>query len=289
MGLVASTRELSIADFLQVKGLSRSTCRILVEGRQGTGVLLLERGDVVYASYAEHVGERAAHAIVKEPSLDFRSSSDVPIPLRNMRVGTQALVMEAARRQDEDERALDVGRRDDAFEDPDPAAARREENRAGAIAAASHRPSSRGLRAPLVALACGAAAVVLGTAALVVARPSALRPRVAMADAGPVPPERSDPLEASVLVGPRDRLPALVAGNPPGIPDPSAALRPTVVCRLLVDARGAVVRAEVFQRRPDLARFEDAALEAARRFRFKPALRGGEPCAVWINWPVSFE
>jgi TonB family protein len=110
----------------------------------------------------------------------------------------------------------------------------------------------------------------------------------AVASAMPAPAPSLVPVEASELRTPRDELPVLLSGEPPRSPEPELALRPTIVLRLLVEANGGVARAEVYRPRPELARFEDAALEAARRFAFRPARRDGAPVGVWINWPIDF-
>jgi phosphate binding protein len=72
------------------------------------------------------------------------------------------------------------------------------------------------------------------------------------------------------------------------MPDVALALRPTIVVRLKIDATGAVTDAKVYRSRLELAAFEEAALDAAARFRFAPALRAGRAVAAWINWPVGF-
>ncbi len=46
--------------------------------------------------------------------------------------------------------------------------------------------------------------------------------------------------------------------------------------------------AKIYRSRLDLGAFEDAALDAVRRYRFSPGRLAGEPVAVWISWPVSF-
>jgi TonB family protein len=97
-----------------------------------------------------------------------------------------------------------------------------------------------------------------------------------------------NPLEASALADAGGSLPVLVAGAPPQSPDPGMALKPTVVCRLLVDRQGGVAHAKVFQHRPDFARFEDVALSAVKQYRFQPARRSGQAVPVWINWSVDF-
>jgi len=95
-------------------------------------------------------------------------------------------------------------------------------------------------------------------------------------------------LEASELDGPGDAPPTLARGARPQTPDGSSSLRPTIVCRLLVDTSGAVADARVYLPRPELRPFEEAALRAVRRFEFVPARSRGEPVAAWVQWPVSF-
>ena len=100
---------------------------------------------------------------------------------------------------------------------------------------------------------------------------------------------RSWPTEASELGGPGDAAPVLVRGSAPRTPPgASTSLRPTIVCRLLVDAYGAVVEARVYLPRPELRAFEEAALRAVRRFEFVPARSAGAPVAAFVQWPVSF-
>ena len=59
--------------------------------------------------------------------------------------------------------------------------------------------------------------------------------------------------------------------------------------RLLVDVRGEVAEAHVYQPRAELVAFEQAALEAAQDFRFEPARRAGQPVPAWVQYPVRFE
>src|SRR5262245_3598778 len=88
--------------------------------------------------------------------------------------------------------------------------------------------------------------------------------------------------------GRQDRRARLIEGAPPIQPASSGALRPTILCRLLIDARGAVVSASVQRPRRDLARFEEIALASVREYRFEPAQRNGQPVSSWLNWPVQF-
>ena len=77
--------------------------------------------------------------------------------------------------------------------------------------------------------------------------------------------------------------------NPPRYP-PAAAragIEGTVILIIDVDANGNVtnVAVEKSSRNRDLDR---AAMEAARKWRFEPALHRGAPVGVWMTLPVRF-
>jgi len=95
---------------------------------------------------------------------------------------------------------------------------------------------------------------------------------------------QADHLHPSAAVQPQ-----LLEGPAPASPDPGLAIRPTVTCRILVDEAGTVREARIFRSRLDLARFEDVAIDAVKKYRFTPGKKAGNPAAVWINWPVSFK
>jgi TonB family protein len=97
-----------------------------------------------------------------------------------------------------------------------------------------------------------------------------------------------EPFDAARLTGPGDAAPTLIAGTPPVAPATALPLSPTIVCRILVAVDGTVARAQIFRSRLELTPYEDAAVAAVQRYRFTPAKRGGQPVAVWINWPVRF-
>lgn len=61
-----------------------------------------------------------------------------------------------------------------------------------------------------------------------------------------------------------------------------------VTLRLRIDATGRVKDAVVVKSEPDGV-FEDAALATARRYRFTPARRGGEPIAATLEQTIRFE
>ena len=68
-----------------------------------------------------------------------------------------------------------------------------------------------------------------------------------------------------------------------------AGIEGVVWVRALVDREGKVRDAIVQKASGTNAGFEDAALEAAFKNRFKPAIQNGRPVAVWVSYKVVFE
>lgn len=85
----------------------------------------------------------------------------------------------------------------------------------------------------------------------------------------------------------RDEDPRVISQVKPRYPEIaySAGLEGRVTVQVLVDRTGSVVRARIVQSSP---MFDASALEAARQWRFVPAMYQGRPIAVWIAVPVRF-
>jgi TonB family protein len=66
-----------------------------------------------------------------------------------------------------------------------------------------------------------------------------------------------------------------------------AGLEGTVWIKLWVDTTGRVFQAYV--QKSDAQIFEQSALEAARQWRFKPALMKGKPISTWVSVPFRFK
>jgi TonB family protein len=64
-----------------------------------------------------------------------------------------------------------------------------------------------------------------------------------------------------------------------------ARIEGTVLVEALVDTKGRVVKVRVIESVPGL---DEAALEAVRKWRFDPAIKGGKPVATIIHMPVKF-
>jgi TonB family protein len=84
-----------------------------------------------------------------------------------------------------------------------------------------------------------------------------------------------------------DSPPRVIKGVRPQYPQAAfvAKIEGTVLIEALVDVDGRVSKARVIQSVPGL---DEAALEAARRWRFEPARKGGKPVVTIIHMPVAF-
>ena len=280
MALSGSTEELSLADLLQVKAHDTGNFRFSVEGPAGPGVLFLEGGRVVHASYAGLPPQDAAQLLATSKDVTYLVTGNTPAPRRTLAADVPSLIMEAARLKDEGRLAAPM----------------LPEAREG------HRPGSRRPR-ELVAILFGVLSllglVLVGGLWLSRDRTvsASLRPPAEMVpvvdsqgseDSTATQPAPRRPVEASDLTGPRDAAPVLLTGELPAVPDPGSPIRPTIVLRLLIDVEGAVRDAIVYRKRPELEVFETRAVEAAWTFRFSPARREGVAVPAWINWPVTF-
>ncbi|MCL1137542.1 energy transducer TonB [Shewanella pneumatophori] len=61
-----------------------------------------------------------------------------------------------------------------------------------------------------------------------------------------------------------------------------------VLLRLIVEADGVVSQAEVLEAEPKQV-FDQSAIEAARKWRFKPAVLAGEAVKVFVDVPINFK
>jgi len=61
-----------------------------------------------------------------------------------------------------------------------------------------------------------------------------------------------------------------------------------VLLRLIVEADGMVGEAQVLEANPEKV-FDSSAIEAARKWRFKPAILSGKAVSVFVDVPISFK
>lgn len=291
MKLAGDLAEFSLVDLVQVAGVAGRVCCIKLMAADGNGALYLEGGELVGAAYENLSGLDAFVALVAARAGHFQVE-DGARPAQPSDLGSvQKLLLEANARIESGDVPRPRARvLPQAAAAPPPAHA----------AAAGERRAGRWIGGGAAALLLLAAVSWLAFARHDVAvRTDAHAADAAhTADTRPAgPADTADPpaaatappaAEAAQLTGPADSVPALVSGQPPVATDPGLALKPTIVCRLLVDPAGRVAEAKIYRSRLDLASFEDTALDAVRQYRFTPGRQAGRPVAVWINWPVTF-
>jgi TonB family protein len=88
---------------------------------------------------------------------------------------------------------------------------------------------------------------------------------------------------------PYDQAPEVINQEQPKYPALAlkAGLEGTVWTKLWVDENGKVF--QVYVTKSDAEIFEHAAIEAARQWRFKPAMTKGKPIATWVSIPFRFK
>lgn len=88
-----------------------------------------------------------------------------------------------------------------------------------------------------------------------------------------------------------EQVPVEVYNETPVYPEMAerAGIEGVVWVRALVDKEGRVRDAIIQKASGTNAGFEDAALEAAHKNRYKPAIQNGRPIPVWVSYRVVFE
>ena len=279
MKLAGDLAEFSLADLVQVAGLAGRTCGIKILAAEGNGTLFLEGGEVVGAIYEDLAGFDAFVALMTAHAGHFQVENGATAPERNLQGNVQRLLLEANSR-------IEAGEVPRPRRKAMPAAAPLPSPATSIPAAPARR--SRWFVAGAAALLLLAAVSWLAFARHDLAANGAgtgtERPERAAARVEAAVPA----VEATQLGGAGDALPALVSGTPPATPDPASGLKPTIVCRLRIDATGKVAEAKIYRSRMDLAAFEEAALDAVQKYRFTPGRKAGKTVPVWMSWPVTF-
>lgn len=277
MRLAGDLTDFSLSDLIQIHGAAGRSCCVKVNGPAGTGAIVLAGGEVVDAWYGSLSGVDAMVALLAKDIGFFQVEPGTPTDRRTISMPLPRLLLLCG------ERAA----RGDVPRTPRLHSA----VPAGAQAAAPPAPvglagpgAAAAQRTPRILATAGVAAAAVLAAGLGFwlwssqARSSA---------AGPLTASPAAPATIAAGGSP-DAPPLLLSGLSPLSPDPTSAISPTVVCRVLVDEQGAVREAKIYRSRLEFAAFEEAALAALPSYRFQPARQDGKPVAVWINLPVTF-
>jgi formylglycine-generating enzyme required for sulfatase activity/transposase-like protein len=93
--------QMSLADVLQSLILHRRSCTAKVTSPSGAGRLWLRDGELFDAEFDDQLGERAFFSMLSLQQGSFRVEFQAEDRIRSIHRGTQALILEAAKRSDE--------------------------------------------------------------------------------------------------------------------------------------------------------------------------------------------
>lgn len=282
MSLSGHVSELALGDLLQVTAMHRRTCCIEISDPLAAGEIYFESGELTHAHFGELLGNEAVYALLARDRARFEMRSGVRTKTRTVSSGFHELLLESARLRDEGYLI-------------EPRTPGRRSSLAPLLDTMNELISSRwsrrtAVRVALVACALAAIGVVLGwllggrQARSAAGSVAALAPGAAPSDAT----AEVTAISSAELTGPGDEGPVLIAGGVAQAPALNVPPVPTIVCRVLVSAEGMVQQVQVHRSRAELAAFEAVAVEAAKRFRFRPARRAGEVTPAWVTVPVPF-
>jgi len=108
----------SLASFLQLLEMERKTCTLTIRCDDKSGVLLVQKGELVGARTGEHRGQPAAIAIIAWPHPSIAISRQVAPDSVAIQAPLGFILMEAMRVQDEEARALADNEPDSAMPPP---------------------------------------------------------------------------------------------------------------------------------------------------------------------------
>jgi TonB family protein len=88
-----------------------------------------------------------------------------------------------------------------------------------------------------------------------------------------------------------EELPVAISLATPAYPAMAqkAQIEGTVIVKVLVDKAGNVRDALIVKESGANAGFEEAALESAKKGKWKPAIQNKQPVAVWVSYPIKFQ
>jgi len=293
MTLAGHSDTVALSDLIQIYCLASSTCRIAAGTKLGRGYIYVRAGRVTHATYNDLTGKDALFALLASDDIIFHVETETSTSESTIAGTWQSLLLEATHLKDESRltppslpptlSAHVVAPH--AVLPPSRAVS------GPVITAAPPRPSSARARVlpPIVVVA--AVLLVIATALFLVSRRQAGQPSTDSPGSRGLLEASSvvETVEAAELTGPGETAPNLLEGASPVSPDPTLPVKPTIVCRILVDEQGTVREAKIFRSRLDLEIYEVTATAAVRAWRFSPARKDGRPVRAWLNYPVSFE
>lgn len=105
VGVGGSLAEMSFTDMIQVLSAGGRTVEIRLSSGSGEGCVVLEHGRVIHAAAGQRTGEAAFYAMMRWTEGTFQTAPCLRLPAATIQVSVMSLLMEGARRVDEQEPA----------------------------------------------------------------------------------------------------------------------------------------------------------------------------------------
>jgi len=100
-GLRGFVDNFEIIDYLQLLAINKRTKAMVVDGKQGRGVLVMAHGELIYAAYGDLKGEFAFHAITNMQDGKITDRKLKKIPPANIMKPLEKLLLECSLKEDE--------------------------------------------------------------------------------------------------------------------------------------------------------------------------------------------
>jgi CheY-like chemotaxis protein len=101
-GVSGSLEEMSFSDMMQVLCVGGRTAEVMLSRGDAQGRVYLVNGDVIHAVAGERVGEEAFYALMQWKTGAFQTVRCTTMPARSIHASVMSLLMEGARRADEE-------------------------------------------------------------------------------------------------------------------------------------------------------------------------------------------
>lgn len=108
MGVKGRLRDMSLIDVIQIFNAERRTAAIHLGGELGFGIVYIEDGSIVHASYRDLSGAEAFYQLLAWKDGEFEVEPDVCAPERSVSEAPESVILEGLRRLDEASRGKGV-------------------------------------------------------------------------------------------------------------------------------------------------------------------------------------
>lgn len=116
MALVGNLKDLKLPNLVQLNCMEKNIAKLMIEAREGKGVLYFEDGNIVHAVYRDKQGDEAVYAMLAVKEGLFRIENGVRTKSQSVKTPWSNLLMEGLRVLDE-EKDTEAGKLNDFLQE----------------------------------------------------------------------------------------------------------------------------------------------------------------------------